>query len=164
MDGQVDRLRVGIGCDTHRLEKNSRRLILGGVEIAHPAGYGPVAHSDGDAVLHAVIDSLLGAAGLGDIGELFPDSDPRYADADSTDLLAIALGQCGNLSILSLDMVVTCDHPKISPHKNAMKKRLAELLRVPPERINLKGKTWEGTLSGVEAVSVHAIVLAQVVC
>jgi 2-C-methyl-D-erythritol 2,4-cyclodiphosphate synthase len=151
--------RVGIGYDIHRLEAG-RRLILGGVEI--PADRGPVGHSDGDALAHALCDALLGAAGLGDIGTHFPDTDPRWKDASSLLFLertAAMLAERG-LRVAWIDAVVIAERPKLGPHFPAMKEALAGALVVTPDRINLKAKTNEGLgeLGRGEAIAAQVVV------
>ena len=150
--------RVGIGYDVHRLEPG-RRLILGGVEI--PADRGPVGHSDGDALAHALCDALLGAAGLGDIGTHFPDTDPRWKDVSSLLFLertAAMLAERG-LRIVWIDAVVIAERPKLGPHFPAMKQALAGALVLPPDRINLKAKTNEGLgeLGRGEAIAAQVV-------
>ncbi len=150
--------RVGIGYDVHRLEPG-RRLILGGVEIA--AERGPVGHSDGDALAHALCDALLGAAGLGDIGTHFPDTDPRWKGVSSLLFLertAALLAERG-LRIAWIDTVVIAERPKLGPHFPAMREALARSLGIPGERISLKAKTNEGLgeLGRGEAIAAQAI-------
>ena len=135
--------RVGIGFDIHRLVEG-RPLILGGVEISHPKGL--IGHTDADAVLHAVTDALLGAAGLPDIGELFPDTDPAYKDAASRTLLAEATERIRALGYVpgNIDVIVHAEAPKLSPHKRRMGESIAKLTGVPPEAVSIKAKTNEG--------------------
>src|ERR1700741_503706 len=131
--------RVGIGYDLHRLVEG-RKLILGGVEIAFHKG--PVGHSDGDALAHALCDALLGAAGLGDIGTHFPDTDAKWKDAASLVFLEHTrklLDERG-LRISHLDAVVICERPKLGPHFPAMRAAIAKSLRISTEPINLKAK------------------------
>jgi 2-C-methyl-D-erythritol 2,4-cyclodiphosphate synthase len=134
---------VGIGYDSHRLVQG-RRLIVGGVEIEHDRGL--AGHSDADVLTHAVIDALLGAAGLGDIGEHFPDTDERYRDADSIRLLAdvVAVLQAASLEIVNVDATVVMERPKLAPHRGAIRTLLAGTLGVAPERVNVKASTGEG--------------------
>ncbi|MBC8330098.1 MAG: 2-C-methyl-D-erythritol 2,4-cyclodiphosphate synthase [Planctomycetes bacterium] len=148
--------RVGLGWDRHRLEPG-RRCVLGGVEIASELG--PAGHSDGDAVLHALTDALLGAAGLDDLGSLFPDHDPAWKDADSTTFLREALRRLAGLGLrpLSADLVVVCDRPRLAPARQAVRGSLAGLLGLPLDRVNLKGKTTEGGDAG--RIDVQAVVL-----
>ena len=136
-------VRTGIGFDSHRLEEG-RRLILGGVEI--PFDRGLAGHSDADVLTHALIDALLGAAGLDDIGAHFPDTDERWRDADSLDLLRqvrILLDESG-LVPANVDAVVVCEAPRLGPHRAAMRGRLAEALGMPERDVNVKFTTGEG--------------------
>jgi 2-C-methyl-D-erythritol 2,4-cyclodiphosphate synthase len=135
---------AGIGYDSHRLAEG-RRLILGGVEI--PGGeLGLEGHSDADVLTHAVIDALLGAAGLGDIGEHFPDSDERYRDADSLELLASVVGMVGaaGLRIVNVDCTVVMERPKLGPHRAEIRLSLARVLGLETGRVNVKATTGEG--------------------
>jgi 2-C-methyl-D-erythritol 2,4-cyclodiphosphate synthase len=133
----------GLGYDSHRLAPG-RRLILGGVEI--PAELGLDGHSDADVLTHAVIDAVLGAAGLGDIGEHFPDTDERWRDADSMALLqaAMAMIERRRLLVVNLDATIVLEAPKISPHRAAIRESLAEALWIAPARVNVKASTGEG--------------------
>jgi 2-C-methyl-D-erythritol 2,4-cyclodiphosphate synthase len=133
----------GIGYDSHRLAP-ARRLILGGVEI--PGELGLAGHSDADVLTHAVIDALLGAAGLGDIGEHFPDSDERFRDADSIELLETALTRvvAQGLELVNVDTTVVMEHPKLGPHREAIRERLAGALGIASGRVNVKATTGEG--------------------
>jgi 2-C-methyl-D-erythritol 2,4-cyclodiphosphate synthase len=135
--------RVGIGYDTHRLVAG-RRLILGGVEI--PSELGLEGHSDADVLTHAIIDALLGAAGLGDIGEHFPDTDERYRDADSLHLLATVLTTviAAGFELENIDATVVMEHPKLGEHKLAIRAALAKALGLPSERVNVKATRGEG--------------------
>jgi 2-C-methyl-D-erythritol 2,4-cyclodiphosphate synthase len=134
---------TGIGYDSHRLIAG-RRLILGGVEI--PGELGLDGHSDADVLTHAVIDALLGAAGLGDIGGHFPDSDDRYRDADSIELLRTVLTRvvARGLEPVNVDTTVVMERPKLTPHREAIRERLASALGVAPARVNIKATTGEG--------------------
>jgi len=133
----------GIGYDSHRLAEG-RRLMIGGVQI--PGERGLQGHSDADVLAHAVIDALLGAAGLGDIGGHFPDTDERWRDADSIALLEAAVEMVGaaGLRILNVDCTVVMERPKLAPHRHEIRGRLAEALGIPLERVNLKATTGEG--------------------
>jgi 2-C-methyl-D-erythritol 2,4-cyclodiphosphate synthase len=135
--------RTGIGYDLHRLAAG-RPLMLGGVEIPFEKGF--EAHSDGDILLHAVTDALLGAAGLGDIGELFPPSDPQWKDADSTVFLTQAreLIESYGYRITNIDAVVIIERPKILPYREKIRKRIAEVLGISADRVGIKAKTAEG--------------------
>jgi 2-C-methyl-D-erythritol 2,4-cyclodiphosphate synthase len=134
---------VGIGYDSHRLT-DARPLILGGVQIPHERGLD--GHSDADVLAHAVIDALLGAAGLGDIGEHFPDTDERWRDADSMQLLGIVVTTviAAGFEIVNVDCTVVMERPKLGPHRQAIRERLARALDLPPARVNVKASTGEG--------------------
>ncbi len=133
----------GIGYDCHRLVEG-RRLILGGVEIS--AERGLEGHSDADVLTHAVIDALLGGAGLGDIGEHFPDSDERYRDADSLTLLesVVTMVVATGVEIENVDCTVLMEAPRLTPHREAIRERLATTLGLAPRRVNVKATTGEG--------------------
>jgi 2-C-methyl-D-erythritol 2,4-cyclodiphosphate synthase len=135
--------RSGIGFDSHRFE-DGRRLVLGGVEVPHARGL--AGHSDADVLAHAVIDALLGAAGLGDIGSHFPDTDERWRDADSIDLLRRVRDLLDEQSLepVNVDTVVLCEAPKLGPFREAMRERLAEALRVAASDVGVKFTTGEG--------------------
>jgi 2-C-methyl-D-erythritol 2,4-cyclodiphosphate synthase len=137
-------VRAGIGFDTHRLEA-ARRLILGGVEIEQSEA-GLAGHSDADVLTHAVIDALLGAAGLGDIGQHFPDTDERWRDADSLDLLRAVVQQLADSGYApaNIDATVACELPKLSPVRDEMRTRLAEAAGLEPVDVNVKFTTGEG--------------------
>jgi 2-C-methyl-D-erythritol 2,4-cyclodiphosphate synthase len=136
-------MSAGIGYDSHRL-RAGRRLVLGGVEIPHEEGLD--GHSDADVLTHAVIDALLGGAGLGDIGEHFPDSDERYRDADSIELLqtVVTRVRAAGFEIDNVDCTVLIERPKLAPHKQAIRERLAGVLGLAPARVNVKATTGEG--------------------
>ena len=152
--------RVGIGFDIHRLAKG-RRLILAGVEV--PSEVGPKAHSDGDVVLHAVADACLGAAGLGDLGDHFPDTDPAWKDADSAHILGLALAKvkAAGWRPASADVNVFLERPKLNGLKEKMRGRLAELLGVAADAIGLKARTLEGLgpIGAGQAVAAQAVVV-----
>lgn len=135
--------RIGIGYDLHRFGPG-RRLRLGGVEIPFPLGL--VGHSDADCLIHAVIDALLGAAGEGDIGQLFPDTNPAYKDARSTALLSDVMGRLNKagLEVIHVDSVIVTEEPAVAPYVPAMKRVLCPLLGLAPNRLGIKGKTNEG--------------------
>mgnify|MGYP001350245712 FL=1 len=154
--------RVGQGYDVHQLVAG-RKLILGGVEIPHETGL--LGHSDADALLHAITDALLGAAGLGDIGRHFPDTDARYAGADSRVLLraAMALLVERGWRVVNVDATVIAQRPKLAPHIPAMVANIAADLGLLPEQVNVKGKTNEklGYLGRGEAMEAQAVVLIE---
>jgi 2-C-methyl-D-erythritol 2,4-cyclodiphosphate synthase len=153
--------RFGIGFDAHRLAEG-RRLVLGGVEIAHERGL--EGHSDADVLVHAVIDALLGAAGLGDIGLHFPDDDERWRDADSLDLLRRVSGLLddGGLTVVHVDATVLAEAPKVSPHRDAMRAALADALGIEDGAVNVKatrgeGMGFVGRREGIAALAVATI-------
>ncbi|HEV2944894.1 MAG TPA: 2-C-methyl-D-erythritol 2,4-cyclodiphosphate synthase [Solirubrobacteraceae bacterium] len=152
---------TGIGYDSHRLAQG-RRLILGGVEIPHERGL--EGHSDADVLTHAVIDALLGGAGLGDIGEHFPDTGERYRDADSIALLAAVAGMVGaeGLQVVNVDCTVIMEAPKLAPHRQAIRERLASTLGLEAKRVNVKASTGErmgfvGRGEGVAALAIAGL-------
>ena len=154
--------RVGLGEDIHALVEG-RKLILGGVEIAHAKGL--LGHSDADALLHAITDAVLGAAGLGDIGQHFPDSDPRWQGADSGRLLAaaLALAQQQGWSLVNVDATVRAQSPRLSPYRDAIRARVAAVLGLDPTRVNIKAKTAErlGAIGRAEGIATSAVCLLQ---
>lgn len=159
--------RIGHGYDLHRLEPRSpqgkgRVLVLGGVRFEeHPTG--PISHSDGDVIYHAVTDAIFGALGEPDIGQRFPDDDPSHAGANSSVFLREASGRmfARGCDIANLDVTVICERPKLSPHKARMIANLANHLGCPEDRINVKGKTHEkvDAVGEGRAVEAHAVVL-----
>ena len=152
--------RVGSGHDTHRLAEG-RPLVLGGVTIPHAKGL--VGHSDADAVLHAVTDALLGAAGLGDIGDAYPDTDPRYRGADSAVFLMETLARLNQagFAVVNVDVVILAQEPKLGPVKAAIRDNLAALLGVAADRVNVKAKTGErvGHIGRAEAIACQVVAL-----
>ena len=136
-------MRVGHGYDIHKLVKG-RKLIIGGIEIPYEKGL--LGHTDADVLTHAIIDAILGAAGLGDIGQSFPDTDPQWKDANSTDLLEIVHTSVTNkgYKISNIDGTVIAEEPKLSPHIGKIKKNLASTLDIKEDLINIKAKTNEG--------------------
>ena len=135
--------RIGLGTDIHRLVEG-RRLMLGGIYLEYPLGlYG---HSDGDVVLHAVIDGLLGAAAMGDIGTLFPDTDPALKDVDSKELLFVVKDQleAKKWEVVNVDLIIHTEEPKLGPFKGQMKRCIAGLLGIDFAAVNVKAKTNEG--------------------
>ena len=136
-------IKIGLGYDIHRLIKG-RRFLLGGVEI--PFSKGEEGHSDGDVLAHAVCDALLGASALGDLGELFPPSDPAYKDADSMELLrnVFARVKSSGWKVVNLDCVIICEKPKVLPFRDVIRNSLAKTLEVSLDCVFVKGKTAEG--------------------
>lgn len=158
-------MRIGIGYDSHRFEPG-RRLMLGGIEIPSPVGL--AGHSDADAILHAIIDALLGAAGLGDIGTHFPPTDARWRDADSLRMLeaSVHLLAEDNYHVVNVDVTVVCEEPRIGTHTQAMRERIAGALGIAPDHVSVKGKSnegmgWIGRGEGVAAVAVAAISMIE---
>jgi 2-C-methyl-D-erythritol 2,4-cyclodiphosphate synthase len=153
-------IRIGEGWDTHQLVEG-RKLILGGVEIPHTKGL--LGHSDADALLHAITDALLGAAALGDIGKHFPDTDAQYLGADSTVLLAKVASDVRALGydVVNLDCTVIAQAPKLAPHIQAMRNRIAAVLGLDIARVNVKAKTAEkmGPVGEGRAMEARAVVL-----
>ena len=155
-------MRIGYGYDSHRFE-DGRRLVLGGVEF--PGETGLKGHSDADVLVHAIIDALLGAAALGDIGSHFPDDDPRWKDADSADLLAQVMKEIrgAGYTVGNVDATVICERPKLRPYVEMIRERLSAVMNVGKGRISVKGKTNEkmddvGAGVGIE---VHAVALIE---
>ncbi len=155
-------VRIGYGCDTHRLAEG-RRLVLGGAEIEHTLGL--LGHSDADALCHAVIDALFGAACLGDIGAHFPDTDPKYKDADSIALLRDAgkLVRGEGYEIGNIDSVIIAQRPKMAPHIKKMRENIAAALEIDPSCVSVKAKTNEkmgfvGREEGIEARAVCLLI------
>ena len=148
-------IRTGLGYDIHRLAEG-RRFLLGGIEI--PFSKGEDGHSDGDVLAHAVCDALLGVSVLGDIGELFPPSDPAYKDADSMELLRSVFSRVkqAGWKINNLDCVVICENPKILPYRDVIRKSLADVLETAVENVFVKGKTAEGLGAVGEGLAVEA--------
>lgn len=149
---------VGIGYDSHRFGVG-RPLILGGVEIPHERGL--VGHSDADVLTHAVIDAVLGAGGMGDIGTLFPDTDPTWKNADSIELLRTVVGMLRG-PILNIDSTVICEQPRIGPHREAIVHRLSEMTsaRVGVKATTNEGMGWIGRGEGIAAMAVATVDLA----
>jgi 2-C-methyl-D-erythritol 2,4-cyclodiphosphate synthase len=157
-------MRIGLGVDVHAFAalEDDRRLILGGVEI--PFDLGLLGHSDADVLAHAVTDALLGAAGLEDIGHYFPDTDERYRDADSIELLREVRRLIGeSWTVANVDAVVICERPKIRDHREAMRKNLAAALSVEPSRVSVRGTTTErlGFTGRGEGIAAQAVCLLE---
>lgn len=153
-------MRVGIGYDSHRFDP-TRRLILGGVEI--PGGQGLAGHSDADALTHALTDAILGAAALGDIGSHFPDTDPRWKNANSLLILETAHGRArgAGYQIVNADITVVLEQPRIAPYARNMQLKLSSILACAPEALSIKAKTNEGLgfIGRGEGIAVMAVVL-----
>ncbi len=151
--------RIGIGYDIHRLVEG-RKLFIGGIEIPYIKGL--LGHSDGDALLHAICDALLGAIGEGDIGQLFPDTDPRYQGASSRELLKTvgSLIKKKNFLINNVDTVVIAQEPTLMPFKKNMQQAIAEILNIQESNVNIKAKTNEGLgeIGRKEAIAAYAVV------
>jgi len=156
----IPQFRIGQGYDVHALVLD-RKLIIGGIHIPYEKGL--LGHSDADVLLHALTDALLGAAGLNDIGQLFPDNDPQFKDMDSRILLRAALQkvQAAGFQIGNVDATIICQKPKLADYLPAMIKNIAADLAVTPSHVNLKAKTNEslGHLGRGEGVAVHAVAL-----
>ena len=156
-------MRIGHGFDAHRFAAGER-LVLGGVEIPHPQGL--AAHSDGDVLIHALCDALLGAAGLGDIGRHFPDSAEEFAGIDSRILLRRVMAQLSELELApsNVDVTVIAQAPKLMPYLDAMCECLAEDLKLSVSQINIKATTTEGMgyIGREEGIAVHAVVLLDI--
>ena len=149
-------MAIGLGFDIHRLVPD-RPLVLGGVEI--PYSYGLMGHSDGDALLHAVTDAVLGAAGKGDIGQWFPDTDPQIEGISSRDMLQKVMEDVRQeWSVVNVDVTVVAEEPRIAPHRDAIKECIGALLAT--ERVSVKGKTMErlGPIGNREAIAAYAVV------
>jgi 2-C-methyl-D-erythritol 2,4-cyclodiphosphate synthase len=155
-------MRVGIGHDTHRLVAG-RPLILGGLRLEHPRGL--MGHSDADVVLHALTDALLGDAGLGDIGDAYPDTDPDYQDRDSRFFVADTLRRLGQKGyhVVNVDVTIFAQEPKLGPIKGQMRLALAELLGLDVDAVNVKAKTGEkvGAIGRAEAIGCQVAVLIE---
>jgi 2-C-methyl-D-erythritol 2,4-cyclodiphosphate synthase len=154
--------RVGIGFDAHRFASD-RSLVLGGLRLRERDGL--QGHSDADVLTHAIMDALLGAAGLEDIGSLFPDSDPAFAGADSVELLATVarLLRDKGIAPVNVDAVVICEEPRIAPHRQGMRERLAAAMGVEAERVSLRGTTTEGMgfTGHREGIAAQAVALVE---
>jgi len=156
----LSRLRIGEGWDMHALVPG-RPLVIGGVRIAHT--HGLLGHSDADVLLHAITDALLGAAGLGDIGMLFPDTDGHLVNIDSSLLLAEAMRRVGSAGwrVLNVDCTVIAQAPRLGPYRAAMAARIAAVLEVTPEQVNVKAKTseWIGPVGQGASIEARAVAL-----
>ncbi len=155
-------VRIGLGYDIHRLSEG-RKLMIGGVEIPH--GKGPEGHSDGDALIHAIIDAVLGASAMGDIGTHFPDTEEEYRDMPSTELLRMMKEKVGKVGRVEyLDSVVIIERPKLAPYLTKIRKALAGVLEIPEEKISIKAKTAEGlgAVGKEEAIEAYAVAMVDV--
>jgi 2-C-methyl-D-erythritol 2,4-cyclodiphosphate synthase len=155
-------MRVGIGHDTHRLGQGGP-LRLGGIDIPHDRH--AIGHSDADVLLHAITDALLGAAALGDIGEMFPDTDPANRGRDSADMLrqAAAKTRQAGYKIINIDCIVFAQRPKLSAHKDALRRNVAQILNLPADSIGIKAKTGEGIgeIGREEAIMAQCVALLE---
>ena len=155
-------VRVGIGHDTHRLVEG-RPLVLGGVRVAHPCGL--IGHSDADVVLHALTDALLGAAGFGDIGDAYPDTEPAWKDADSRLFLRETLARLNRAGwrVVNIDVILFAQEPKLGPIKAGIRDNLARLLGLDAGAVNVKAKTGEhvGHIGRAEALACQVVVLIE---
>ena len=154
-------LRIGQGLDAHRLVAG-RRCVLGGVEI--PSDAGPEGHSDGDVVLHALADALLGTAAAGDLGSVFGTTEPRWKDAPSSAFVAEALARAGSPAVLNVDVTLIAERPRVGEHRDAMRAVIASLLGIPVERVSVKASSGNG-MTGFgrgEGVFASAVVLVEV--
>lgn len=153
-------MRIGHGYDAHRFV-TGRKLVLGGVPIEHDRGL--LAHSDGDVLIHALCDALIGAAALGDIGKLFPDSDPAYAGADSRELLRAVVARLHGrgFHVGNVDVTVVAERPKLRPHVDTMRERIAQDLQIGTDRVSVKATTSEGMgfPGREEGIAAHAVAL-----
>lgn len=156
------KIKAGLGFDIHKLEKG-RKLFLGGVEILFPKGL--VGHSDGDCLIHAIIDGLLGAAGERDIGQLFPDTDPKFKDVRSTELLNDTVRQLKEkkVEIINIDSIIIAEQPKLVSYVPQMKEILCPILQVGKDDLGIKAKTYEGlgVIGQGEAIAAWAYVLVR---
>jgi 2-C-methyl-D-erythritol 2,4-cyclodiphosphate synthase len=155
-------IRIGLGHDTHRLGPGTG-LVIGGVTIPHDRR--ALGHSDADVLLHAITDALLGAAALGDIGELFPDTDPANRDRDSAEMLRLAAERvaAAGFLVVNLDCVIFAQRPKILPHRAAIRSRVADILAIDPDSVWLKAKTGEGVgpIGEELAIAAECVVLLE---
>jgi 2-C-methyl-D-erythritol 2,4-cyclodiphosphate synthase len=158
----VSELRIGLGVDAHAFAEGVP-LVLGGVRIEHPSGL--AGHSDGDVIAHALVDAVLGAAGLGDIGSLFPSDDERWSGADSLDLLrdAWARASAAGYELVNADCVLLGEEPRIAPHREQMRERLAGALGADPERVNVRATTTDrlGFTGRGEGLAAQAVALLR---
>lgn len=158
----MSNLRIGIGHDTHRLGAGGP-LRLGGVDV--PSDWHAVGHSDADVLLHAITDAVLGAAALGDIGEMFPDTDESNKNRDSAEMLSVAASNVADrgFAIVNLDCIVFAQRPKLSPHKRQIAERIADILEIPADCVGIKAKTGEqvGPVGRQEAIQAQCVALLE---
>ena len=154
--------RIGFGFDSHRFEAG-RPLMLAGVRVEHDRGL--AGHSDGDAALHALIDAMLGAAAMGDIGEIFPDTDPRWADANSGEMLMQVVNQLAEMGwgLVNCDLTIVAEEPRLGEYKDAMRERVADLLGADSVSVAIKAKTAEGMglIGAGEGLAAFAVVMIE---
>jgi 2-C-methyl-D-erythritol 2,4-cyclodiphosphate synthase len=162
MTAEKIRFRIGLGHDTHRLTEGSS-ILLGGVCIEHSRRL--LGHSDADVLLHAIIDALLGAAGLGDIGEFFPDTNAINRNRDSSEMLQIVWNsiRLQGWRVVNIDTIIFAEQPKISPHKESIKNKIAQILEIAPNQVGVKAKTGEkvGVIGREEAIAAECVVLLE---
>ena len=162
IEERTDDYRTGIGTDIHRVVEG-RRLMLGGIHIPYPLGL--AGHSDGDVCLHAVIDALLGASGMGDIGTLFPDTDPQWKDADSKELLLIVKERLEEKKweVINIDLVIHAEEPRLGQVKGQIKRAIASILGIDFTAVNVKAKTNEGLgdVGAGNAIAATAVTLLR---
>jgi 2-C-methyl-D-erythritol 2,4-cyclodiphosphate synthase len=160
IDERTDDYRVGVGTDIHRLVEG-RKLMLGGVYVPYPAGL--AGHSDGDAALHAVADALLGAAGMGDIGTFFPDSDPKWKDADSKEFVLFVKEKLEEKKweVVNVDLTIHAEQPRLEPFKGQIRRCIAGLLGIDFNAVNVKAKTNEGLGEIGEGTAIAATAVAM---
>jgi 2-C-methyl-D-erythritol 2,4-cyclodiphosphate synthase len=162
MDNKLTRLRIGIGFDAHRFAPE-RALVLGGVRLRDKDGLD--GHSDADVLTHAIMDALLGAAGLEDIGALFPDDDRAFEGADSTRLLSSVVALLGERGwrVVNVDAVVVCEEPRVGPHRQAMRERLSAAMGVEADQVGVRGTTTErmGFTGRREGIAAQAVALVE---
>ncbi len=158
----MGKMRIGIGHDTHRLGPGGP-LRIGGIDIHHDKEL--IGHSDADVLIHAVVDAILGAAALGDVGQMFPDTDPVNRGRDSAEMLEAARDAITavGMSIVNIDCIVFAQRPKLLPHRQEIRQRLADILRINPEQISLKAKTGEGIgpVGNEEAIVAESVALLE---
>ncbi len=155
-------MRIGMGYDVHKLV-SGRKLVIGGIEIKHSKGL--LGHSDADVLIHAIIDALIGSVGKGSIGDFFPDTDPKYKDASSVDLLSVIVNMLNSedYMISNVDSIIVCQDPRMSPYIPAMRENLAKILKIELSQVNVKAKTEEGLgfTGHKEGISSYAVCIVH---